>query len=463
MENYDLIVIGGGPGGYVAAIRAAQLGMKTALAENRELGGACLNRGCIPTKTLMHSAMLFSETAKFGELGLRAESIGFDFSRLHLRKAQVTDTLRNGIEQLLKANKIEVLRGTAVITRQGEVAVNGAAYSADKILIATGSAPAKPPVPGIELPNVITSDEILTQVSSFVHSLVIIGGGVIGVEMASIYTAFGCDVTIVETMERILPTMDREISQNLSMIMKKTGVKILTSTRVESISEQNGGLSCELISGENRLSVRGEAVLVAVGRRPNTAGLFGDGVSVELKQGYIAVDDRFKTSLEGVYAVGDVIGGVQLAHAAEAEGIAAVEQMFGGDVGTDPRLVPACVYTNPEIATVGLTADEAKKSGIRVKTGKYVMSGNAKSIIEMQERGFIKLVFDEETDVIMGAQLMCARATDMIDEFTTAIANSLTRTQLIKGMRPHPSFCEGISEAIEAVNGCSIHSAPTRR
>ena len=463
--QYDLIVIGGGPGGYVSAIRASQLGMKTALVEKRELGGTCLNRGCVPTKTLMHTANLYREAGESEALGLQFGQKGYDFAKMHQRKNDVTAQLRDGIAQLLKANKVDVYQTAGQIVDGNTVKAGEETLTANHILIAAGSVPAVPPIAGADLPGVVTSDAMLEAEGVDCEKLLIIGGGVIGVEMASIYASLGKQVTIVEAAERILPPLDREISQNLSMIMKKRGVDIYTSAMVSAISKGDNGFVCHFTDKKGEQTAEADVVLISVGRRPSTAGLFADGFAVEMtERGFIAVDDKFCTSVPSISAVGDVIGRIQLAHAAEAQGIAAVEYMSGmAEASVNFDLVPSCVYTTPEIASVGVTADDAKKEGREVITGKYVMNGNAKTIIEQQDRGFIKVVFDKETEVIVGAQLMCARATDLISELITAVSLGLTREQLARTMRPHPTFCEGITEAVEAAAGHSIHTAPSRR
>lgn len=463
--QYDVIIIGGGPGGYVSAIRASQLGMKTALIEKRDLGGTCLNRGCIPTKTLMHTANLYREAGEAEALGLQFGERIYDFAKIHQRKNDVTAQLRDGIGQLLKANKVDVYQACANIVDGNTVQAGEHTLTAAHILIAAGSVPAMPPIKGADLPGVVTSDALLEGEGLDCERLVIIGGGVIGVEMASIYASLGKQVTIIEAADKILPPMDREISQNLSMILKKRGVTIFTSSMVNEISQTDNGLLCHFTDKKGEQTAEADVVLISVGRKPCTAGLFTDGFHVNINErGFITVDEKFRTSVPSVYAVGDVIGRMQLAHAAEAQGIAAVEFMSGmEEASVNHELVPSCVYTTPEIASVGITADEAKKLGREVITGKYVMNGNAKTVIEMQDRGFIKVVFDKETEVILGAQLMCARATDLISELVTAVSLGLTREQLGRTMRPHPTFCEGITEAVEAANGHSIHTAPSRR
>ena len=463
--QYDLVVIGGGPGGYVAAIRASQLGMKTALVEKRELGGTCLNRGCIPTKTLMHAANQYRDSADWTDLGLQLEGRRYDFAGLHQRKNAVIGQLRDGIAQLLKANKVDVYQAAGQIVDGNTVKAGEETLTAGHILIAAGSVPAVPPISGADLPGVVTSDGLLEQQGVDCQRLLIIGGGVIGVEMASIYNALGKQVTIVEAAERILPPMDREISQNLSMILKKRGVEIYTGATVSAIQKTDNGLQCCFTYKKEEKTAEADVVLISVGRRPCTAGLFAEGFAVaQTERGFVEVDGQFRTSVPTISAIGDVIGRIQLAHAAEAQGIAAVEYMQGlGQSSVNYELVPSCVYTAPEIASVGMTADEAKKAGRDVVTGKYIMNGNAKTIIEQQERGFIKVVFDKETGVLLGAQLMCARATDFISELVTAVSLGLTREQLARTMRPHPTFCEGITEAVEGAGGHSIHTMPSRR
>lgn len=460
-ESYDLIVIGAGPGGYVAAIKAAQLGMKTAVVENRQVGGTCLNRGCIPTKTLMHTAHLLHQMKSCEKLGLHVEGVSCDYKALHVRKEEVTAQLRKGIESLFQANKIDLISGSGVITGPGTVRVEDTEYAAKKILAATGSVPARPPIPGLDLPGVVTSDELLSS-DALYNRLVIIGGGVIGVELATIYSALGCEVTIIEAMPRILPTMDKEISQNLSMILKKRSVKIFTGGMVERV-EQGKGLTVRFTAKDKAESVQADGVLVSIGRRANTADLCAGGVDLGLDRGMIPVDDSFETCVKGIYAIGDVVkGGIQLAHVASAQGINAACAMCGVEPEVDLSVVPSCIYTDPEIASVGITADEAAAAGIPVKTGKALMAANGKTIITMGERGFIKLVFHGETGVILGAQLMCERATDMIGELCTAIGSGLTMKQLAAVIRPHPTFCEAVTEAVEAAEGHAIHSAPKK-
>lgn len=469
MKEYQLIVIGAGPGGYEAAIRAAQLGLTTALIERRDVGGTCLNRGCIPTKAMLHSAQLYREAANFELFGLHTENTSFDWAKVHQRKNDVVVKLRTGIEQLIKANKIDFFNNSASILGKNDVQLDqGEVIRGENILIATGSVPARPPIPGLDLPNVVTSDELLddphfTQADSLAKEILIIGGGVIGVEFASVFSSFGCHVTIVEAMERILPTMDREISQSLNMVLKKRGVSIHTGAMVEKLEQDENGLVCHFTEKGKAQAVPAQQVLVAIGRRPNTQGLFAEGFEVACERGRIVTDENFRTSVDSIYAIGDVTSKIQLAHMASAQGICAVHTIAGQKPPIDLRYVPGCIYTDPEIASVGITEDEAKQQGIPVKKGKFLMTGNGRSLIDEQERGFIKVLAHQETDVILGAQLMCSRATDIVAELATAIVNGLTCAQLAGVIRSHPTFCEGVTEAVEDVHAMAIHLAPKKR
>lgn len=464
--QYDLLVIGAGPGGYVAAIRAAQLGLKTAVAERRDVGGTCLNRGCIPTKSMMHAADLYHETASFDIFGLSAENVSFDMAKIQARKNDVVLKLRSGVEQLFKSGGIAHLAASAAILDPHRVRISPIDGSepyeitVKNILVATGSNPQTPPVEGKTLPNVITSDELLSMDTMYEH-LIVAGAGVIGMEFASLYNAFGKEVTIMASRDRILPKVDKEVAQNLSMIFKKRGIKIITKARLKKITqEEDGKLRCWYQNGDDFESVVGDGVLLASGRSANTEGLFGEGFSLEMADnGCIIVDKQFKTSVDNIYAIGDVIPGMQLAHVASAQGIVVVEQLAGHKPSIELSVIPDCIYTNPEIACTGLTEAEAKEQGIKVKVAKAGMAANGKSLLSQQERGFIKVVYDEENDCIVGAQLMCARATDMINEFSTAIVNKLSKAQMQAVIRPHPTFGEAVTEAVDELDGLAIHIA----
>lgn len=467
MENkFDVIVIGGGPGGYVAAIKSAKEGFKTALVEDIRVGGTCLNRGCIPAKAMIHASHLYREAKEASRFGVYCADVTYNYEEILTYKESTTDKLVSGVEQLLKSNGVTQVKGHGTLEEGNKVSVKCGeevnVYEADKVIIATGSKPVILPLPGMDLKGVLTSDELF-QLREVPESLAIIGGGVISVEFASVFAALGSKVTIVEAMPRLLPNMDKEISQNLKMILKKRGVDSHTGASVKSVSESNGMLSVNFEEKGKEVSLEAQYVLCAVGRRPNTEGLFGENVSLEMDRNFIKVDDNFKTSMDNVYAIGDVVRGMQLAHVASAQGIYVVEKLANKETSINLSAVPGCVYTDPEIASVGLTEEEAKEKDIEVKVGKFIMSANGKSLITQEERGFIKVVVDANTDVVLGAAMMCARATDMVGEFVTAVANKLTAHDLIRGMRAHPTYNEGIGEALEDAMGEAIHIAPKRR
>lgn len=466
MEKFDVIVVGAGPGGYVAAIKAAKEGLKTAIVENRRVGGTCLNRGCIPAKAMIHASSVYQEAKEAERFGVSAENVTFDYEKIVSYKEETTEKLVQGIEQLLKGNGVTLLAGKGTLEADKVVCVKGDSgeerYTAESIILAAGSKPLVLPIPGLDLPGVLTSDGLF-QLREMPESLVIIGGGVISVEFASVYANLGCKVTIVEAMPRLIPNMDKEIAQNLKMILKKRGVEIHTSAAVQRVEEEEGQYTCVFLEKEKEVRASAQYVLCAVGRCPNTDGLFGEGVAPEMERGRLVVDENFKTSMDGVYAIGDLVKGMQLAHLASAQGAYVAERLAGKEPVNALAFVSGCVYTDPEIASVGMTEDEAKERGVEIKTGKFIMSANGKSLITKEERGFIKVIADRETDVILGAQMMCARATDMIGEFVTAVANGLTVQQLLKGMRAHPTYNEGVAEALEEVLGGAVHVMPKKK
>ena len=450
MKQYDLIVIGAGPGGYVAALRAAKLGASVAVVEDREPGGTCLNRGCIPTKAMLHSSQIYHDIRCGGPCGVRAENVSIDMEALMARTREITAKLSAGVEALLKAAKVDLFRGKGVITAPGAVQVTGeqeATLTADRILAATGSVPARPPIPGLELPGVLTSDDLLRSAQLY-DSLIIMGGGVIGVEFATFYNDLGCKVTILEGLDRLLPTMDRELGQNLGLIMKRRGAEVVLNAMVQSVEQAEEGLRVNYDQKGKAGSVTGRAVLCAIGRKPYLDGLFGPGLAPEMDGPRLKVGADFQTSIPGVYAIGDVSSKIQLAHVASAQGTACAEALFGGPEQRDLSLVPGCVYCRPEIAAVGMTEAEAKEAGIPVKTGKGLLSSNARNLIIDGDRSFIKLVAHAESGELLGAHLMCERSSDMISELAQAIANHLTADQLLRAMRPHPTFEESVSDAL---------------
>ena len=450
MKEYDLIVIGAGPGGYEAAFEAADLGMKTALVEKEQLGGTCLNRGCIPTKSLLRSAELYRQMKEAAVFGVSAEAVSYDPEKMQQRKREVVSQLQKGIEATAKKKKVDVIHGKGTVLGDGQAAIRTQdgeeILRAENILLATGSRPAMPPIPGIGLPNVVTSDKLLDW-NRRIGRLAIIGGGVIGVEFASLYQALGTEVTVIEAMPQLLPNLDRELAQSVKMLLKKRGVTLYTGAKAEAIRQgEDGGLLCD-VRAEKAETVQADVALVCIGRRPCTEGLFADGVLIAMERGRILINDHYETSLPHVYAIGDVTGGVMLAHAATAMGRNAVRRMAGLPPFADTRFIPSCVYTEPEIACVGLTLDEAKAAGIEADSKKAVMSANGKTVLTGAERGYIRIVYEKQTEKLLGAQMMCERATDMVSGFTQALCAGLTVGELSRVIRPHPTFSEAITDA----------------
>ena len=456
--EYQLIVIGAGPGGYTAALRAAALGLHTAVVECREVGGTCLNRGCIPTKTLLHASQVYRDAVDGAAMGVHAAGATFNMEEIFAFKRSVSEKLRGGIHSLLKSAKVDLIEGVGRIAAPGEVDVTAAdgtvtRYTAERILIATGSVNVRPPIPGLELPGVMTSDELLEGSDRLYDSLVIIGGGVIGVEFATFYRNLGCAVTLVEGMDRLLPNMDRELGQNLQQILKKQGVEVLTNAMVQSLEQTENGLAVHVLQKGAEKTVTGEKVLCAIGRRAYWDGVFAEGMIPACRGKSLLVDENYRTSIPGVYAIGDVSSVVQLAHVAAAQGTACVERMCGVADHVDLNVIPSCIYSTPEIAVVGVTEAEAKEQGIPAVAGKCTMFGNARTVIEDPGRCFMKLVAHAETHEILGAALMCQHASDMISQISAAMVNRQTVEDLRRVMRPHPSFEEAMTEALDNLAG----------
>ena len=454
--DYQLIVIGAGPGGYTAALRAAALGLRTAVVECRQVGGTCLNRGCIPTKTLLHASQVYRDAVDGASMGVHAANATFDMGEIFAYKRGVSEKLRNGIHGLLKSAKVDLIEGVGRIAAPGQVDVTAAdgavsRYTTERILIATGSVNVRPPIPGLDLPGVMTSDELLEGCDRLYDSLVIIGGGVIGVEFATFYRNLGCAVTLVEGMDRLLPNMDRELGQNLQQIMKKQGVEVLTNAMVQSLEQTESGLAVHVLQKGAEKTVTGEKVLCAIGRRAYWDGVFAEGMNPETRGKSLKVDENFQTSIPGVYAIGDASSAVQLAHVAAAQGTACVERMCGVADHIDLNVIPSCIYSTPEIAVVGITEAEAKEQGIPAVVGKCTMFGNARTVIEDPGRCFMKIVAHAETHEILGASLMCQHASDMISQISAAMVNHQTAEELRRVMRPHPSFEEAMTEALDAL------------
>lgn len=454
--QYDLVIIGAGPGGYEAAYEAADFGMKVALVEKDLVGGTCLNRGCVPTKTMMHSSDAYRIATRSTNIGVTAEGAKADLNRIIDRKCEVSETLRDGIMFLLKKKKVDFVAGTAKVTDGHTVEISGndevSELTAANIMIATGSEPATPPIPGADLPGVLDSTGLLELRGEIMKDFVIIGGGVIGIEFATIYSDLGTNVTVVEAMDRLLPNMDKELGRSLKMNFKNRGIDTHTNAMVEKIEERNGRLVCFYKEKDKVQEVEADHILVCTGRRPVTKGVFSAELEEKLlgARGFLQVDDCYRTEIPSIYGIGDAIGGTMLAHTATAEGRNAVAIMNGKEPEINMNVVAGCIYTSPEIASVGLTQDEAKEAGIDVITKKFPTSANGKTIIEELDRGFIKLVASKEDHTLLGAQLMCGRATDIIGELAVAIANGLTIDEVANTIHPHPTFVEAVCEAARA-------------
>jgi dihydrolipoamide dehydrogenase len=442
---------------------ARELGMTVVLAERDELGGTCLNRGCVPTKALLRAGDLYREIGEAAAFGVSVAARSFDYASIHARKDSTVSGIRKGLDSLVAASGATIVRGEATICAAGRVAVASdcagdvVSIEAKYVLIATGCVPAVPPIPGTDNPRVFMSDTLLSF-PEFLRAPVIIGGGVIGMEFASFLSDMGSAVTVIEAAPRILPLMDREISQNLSMIMKKRGVAIFAGAKVLSIEALSSDLplSVAFESGNEIRTVPADGVLVATGRKPDMGLLFADGFDVEQERGFIKVDASFMTSVPGVYAAGDITGRFQLAHAATAQGIAAVAHM-AGLLGLEAPVhayredaIPACVYTSPEIASVGMTEEGAKNAGVSCVAGKALALANARSVIQSPERGFLKIVCEAQSGKVIGAQMMCERASDLVSELSLAISIGLTACDLASSVRAHPTFSEMITTAAKA-------------
>lgn len=449
--NYDLIIIGGGPGGYSCALRAVQYGLRTALIEKDLLGGTCLNRGCIPTKTLLFAAGLLTNLKQGAKFGVAADNVRPDYDALRARCADVTGQLRAGLTKLLKQRKIDIYAGTGRVTAAGEVTVTGAegdtVLTAGDIVLATGSVPAVPPIPGADLPGVMTSDDILADLPEL-SRLVIIGGGVIGTEFAEVYRALGTEVTIIEAMPRILPPMSADLARHLAADFRKKGVKVIAKASVTEIAQTEGGLAVRYALGDKSEEVPADGVLIATGRRASVAGL--TPFTFEEDRRRVVVNDKCQTSVPHVYAIGDITAGFpQLAHTAEAQGKIAAAAIAGRTCGIRLDLIPSVVYTCPEIASVGLSEDDAKASGRPYRVGRAMMGANAKSLIA-GEAGYMKLIADGE-GCLIGAEFQCEEASNLVSEATLAIAAGMGAEQFASIVRPHPSVEEAMGETAEGL------------
>ena len=454
MGKYDAVVIGGGPGGYVCAIRLAILGKKTAIIEKRDFGGTCLNRGCIPTKTLLHSEDVYHEIASAKKLGLKVEGVSFDYGKIAKRKDKVVKQLRSGVENLLKGHGAEIIRGEAKLVDAHTIQVGEETIEAENIVLAMGSEPAALPVPGADLPGVMNSDGVM-ELTECPESVVIVGGGVIGVEFATLFSGLGAKVTIIEMLPSILYGNDKEVCSTMDYILKDRGVAIYTGAKLKEIKE---GMCCVFEKDGEELTAEGQYVIIAAGRKPQTKdmGLEAAGVEVGPK-GFVPVDDELHTNVPHIYAIGDITGKIQLAHVATAQGMAAAHNIAGAHKTMAYNAVPSCIYTTPEIACVGMTEEKAAEAGYEVKAGKFGVSGNGRSLAINSPDGFAKIVADAKTGKILGCHIVSACATEMIGEVTLAIAKGMTIEDVSDVIHAHPTVSEIIMEAEHDIEGLCCH------
>ena len=460
--NYDLIVIGSGPGGYVAAIRASQLGLKTAIIERESLGGICLNWGCIPTKALLKSAQVFEYINHAADYGINVQSGQADFPAVIKRSRGVADGMSKGIQFLMKKNKIDVLMGTAKIKKGEKIDVKAAdgstkEYTAKHTILATGAR-------SRELPNLKQDGQKIIGYRQAMNlaeqpkSMIVVGSGAIGIEFAYFYNAMGTKVTVVEFMDRIVPVEDEEISKQLERSLKKAGINILTNANVESVDTSGDGCKAQVKTASGTQVLEADIVLSAVGITPNIENLGLEETGVKTDRGRVVVDPFYKTNVEGVYAIGDIVGGQALAHVASAEGIICVEKIAGHH--PEPlnyNNIPGCTYSSPEIASVGYTEKAAKEAGYEVKVGKFPFSASGKASAGGNKDGFVKVIFDAKYGEFLGAHLIGANVTEIIAEVVVARKLETTGMDIVKTVHPHPTMSEAIMEAAADAYGEGIH------
>ncbi|PLR99861.1 dihydrolipoyl dehydrogenase [Bacillus sp. T33-2] len=471
-EEYDLIILGGGTGGYVAAIRATQLGLKTAIVEKGKVGGTCLHKGCIPSKALLRSAEVFATAKRSEEFGITTGEVSINFSKVQERKERIVEQLHKGVQHLMKQGKVHVYEGTGRILGPSifspmpgtiSVEMNDGSENAmlipKNVIVATGSRPRT--LPGLEADGeiVLTSDEALAM-DKLPESIIIVGGGVIGIEWASMLSDFGTEVTVIEYADRIIPTEDKEISKEMQRLMKKKGVKIVTGAKVlpETLQKAGGiAISAEIKGGQKEFQA--DNLLVSVGRLANVEGIGLENTDIQVVNGVIAVNEFYQTKESHIYAIGDCIGGLQLAHVASHEGITAVEHIAGRNPSPiDYSLVSKCIYSSPEAASVGMTEDEARDKGFNVKTGKFSFRAIGKALVFGETDGFVKIVADKDTDDLLGVHMIGPHVTDMITEAGLARVLDATPWEIARTIHPHPTLSEAIGEAALAVDGRAIHS-----
>ena len=463
MSEIDVVIIGGGPGGYVSAIKTAHLGLKAVLVEKDKLGGVCLNRGCIPTKALVSTAELLNHIQRAGEFGIQVKDYSFNFPAIMKRKDLITRRLSSGVEQLMKANQVRVVKGEGQIVEPGKVEITDTAGEKEviktkNIIIATGSKVMRLPIPGIDSEGVITSDDALS-LSELPSRMSIIGGGVVGIEFAGIFKALGVEVTVVEMLPRILLPIDEEIARRLTQILRRKGIEILTDCKVKGIKKSNQNLEVLVSTTNGEKELETEKVLLAAGRVPELGNIDVQGLGIELDGKAIKVDEKMRTNIPGIYAVGDVVGKIMLAHVASREGIVAVENISGKEVLMDYKVVPNCVFSMPEVASVGLTEEEARKENDNIKVSKFPFMANGKALCMGEIEGMVKIIADGDTLELLGLHILGVHASDLIAEGTLALSMEATAFEIVNTIHAHPTLAETIAEAAEGIVSKPIHLA----
>lgn len=454
---FDLIVIGSGPGGYVAAIRAAQLGMKTAVVEKDAVGGVCLNWGCIPTKALLKSAQVYTYCSNATHYGVDIQGeVRPDFEKIVARSRTVAETMNKGVQFLLKKNNVEVISGFGRIKRQGVVEVDGAEYEARHIIIATGARPREMPFMPIDGKRVISSKQALV-LDKLPQSMIVVGSGAIGSEFAYLYASLGVKVTIIEYMPQIMPLEDEEVSKTMERTFRKLRATVMTSTTVKAVRVIDEGCEVDIEGKKGAETLTAEVVLSAVGIKSNIENIGLEEVGVAVERDKIIVDEFCRTSVEGIYAIGDVIPTPALAHVASAEALCCVEKIAGLEPSpVDYSTIPSCIFTSPEVASVGMTEQQATKAGIAYKVGRFPFTASGKATAAGDRDGFVKLLFDEQ-DKLIGAHMVGANVTEMLAEPTLAKHLGATAHDIAKTIHSHPTMHEGVMEAAEAAMGQAVH------
>ena len=463
MKKYDLLIIGGGPGGYVAAIKGAQLGLSVGLIERDKVGGACLHKGCIPTKALIQSTHVYELFKRSKEFGIVTKGVSADFSEFHNRKQAIVNRLFGGVEHLLKKNKVDVLKGTGQIVSPGKVLVKDGSktkeeVSAKNIIIATGSSPVVFKGLPHDKKNVLTSDDIL-ELKEVPSSLLIIGGGSVGIEFAYIYNALGCEVTVIEVMDEILPTSDKDVGSALKRCLSKKGIKFLTQTELDHIEIREDSVETTVKkSDEKKETLQSEKVLLAMGRKPETEDSGLDALNLEFNGRFIDVDENMQTNQSGIYAIGDITGPPLLAHVASAQGLFVAHNIAGVDYPPiNDNTIPKVTYTNPQVASVGMTQEEAELADYDLKVARFPFISNGKAQTIGEEEGFIKVITDKSSGEILGVHLIGHEVAELIGGMSLAMNLEATNLEVSANIYPHPTISEVFSEVFHMIEGKAIH------